>query len=1245
MRLNQLKPLFLFLLLFCLNSCANYKMHYYGEEKNWEAQAILPDLPLEHTMYLVGDAGYVPDDGVNPVLTYLKAHLATESKDASLVFLGDNIYPEGMPRKSAPTRAVAEERLIAQLDVAKVFPGRPFFVAGNHDWYVDGLKGVKRQEKFIEKYLDRKNVLLPKPGCSGPEEIELTEDLVLLLIDSQWYLTDWEDETEINDDCPVKSREFFANYYKFALRGNRRKNVVVALHHPLYSNGVHGGQFTFNDHLFPLRAINKDLWVPLPILGSIYPLLRGTVASAQDIPHPVNRKYQDILINTAQNFGSFIFASGHEHALEYFENDNQHYIVSGAGAKKSPVKLGNGALFAYGNYGYSKLYFYKNGAVWVEFWSPNEEGTSSKVVYRKQIRDKRPVVPEDQLYDDVMPNDLVLPVTDDDFTRNGFGEIFWGEHYRASYNAKVKVRTLDLATEKGGLEPIKQGGGMQTSSLRLGDKSGKQYTMRGIDKDATRTIAYPFNQSVATDLIKDNFSASHPLAAMVVPKMADAVGIYHANPELLFVPKQNQLGIHNEEYGDAMYLLEERPAGDWSDEASFGRSENIMNYSKMLGNVLGKHGHTVDQAFALRSRLFDLLIGDWDRHDDQWRWAEFKDGKETYYRPIPRDRDQAFAHYDGFILALARLTGPDLKKLPTFKSDFKNYKFYNYNSRHFDASFLNAMDWDEWKVEIDHITENLTDEIIEAAFKENWNEEVYNLDAPVLIDKLKKRKAAFPEIARKVYEFMATKEDVLGTEKRDLFVVERLQGGHLKVQVYNTNKDGEKEGMFYDRTFLEGETKQIMLYGMDGNDFFEFKGENSSNIKIRVIGGLGKDEFTDSAKKSGRMIIYDAEDEESTIKVNPDAKLKVTNNPILNTYDRLSADYNLNFGGLLPNLAFNPDDGLLLGILGSYTEYGFKKRPYSAKHSYYANFAVATGGVDLNYSGEFINVFGGWEFLLDARYKTPLYAANFYGIGNETENLEEEKGNQYNRIRQGSLTLNPSFMKRFNSAAFFHFGPTFEMTGINLTGDRFIDDLAPNMNPDIFDDVTFVGFQSVISFENADHAALPTRGMNFHAEFGWKFSLDTRGRDVPYIKSDLSVFQPLDLNRNLIFATRVGTHHNFSNEFEFFQGARLGGVGPDSNFRGFRRDRFTGRSSFYQNTDLRWKILNLKTKALPLSMGLTAGFDYGRVWVNGEDSNVWHYSYGGGLWFSPFDLMAFSFNYFIGDDEIARFAFGGKFFF
>lgn len=1248
MKFNLLRPIFLLVALFSLNACANYKLHYQGEEANWEKTAVLPDLPLAHTMYLVGDAGTLPAEGqgVNPVLTYLKQHLQSETENSSLVYLGDNIYPEGLPRKKDPGRAEAERRLTAQLDVAKTFPGRPFFVAGNHDWYADGLKGVKRQEKFIEEYLDRKNVLLPKPGCSGPEEIELGDDLVLLLIDSQWYLTNWENETEINDDCPVKSREFFANYYKFALRGNRRKNVVVAMHHPIYSNGSHGGQFTLKDHIFPLTAADKNLWIPLPVIGSIYPLLRGTVASKQDIPHPVNRKYRNMLVSTAQNFGSFIFAAGHEHALQYFENDNQHYIVSGSGAKKSPVKLGNGALFAYGNYGYSKLYFYKNGAVWVEFWTPNSDGTTAKPVYRKQIRDKKPQVAEDQLYDDVMPDDLVLPITEDDFTRSPFGQIFWGEHYRASYNAKVNVETLDLSADKGGLKPIKQGGGMQTSSLRLEDNNEHQYTMRGIDKDATRTIAYPFNESIAKDLIKDNFSASHPLGALVVPKMADAVGVYHANPKLVFVPKQNKLGIYNDEYGDAMYLFEERPSDDWSNEPSFGRSKNIMSYSKMLDNVLGKHGHNVDQAFALRSRLFDLFLGDWDRHDDQWRWAQFEnDEGEKYYRPIPRDRDQVFAHYDGMILGLARLTGPDLKKLPVFRGDFKNYKFYNYNSRHFDASFLNGLDWEDWKKEIKLITDNITDEVIESAFRENWNDEVYDLDAPTIINKLKQRKVVFPQVMRKVYEFMAKKEDVLGTEKRDLFTIERLDNNRLRVRAYNTNKDAEKEGMYYDRTFLASETKEIILYGMDGNDFFQFSGEGKPNIKIRAVGGLGKDEFTDSSKKSGRLLIYDSDDEKTTLEVNSDARIKISNNPILNTYDRLSADYNLNFGSLLPNLGFNPDDGILLGILGTNTSYGFKKQPYSARHTYYANFAVATGGADIAYSGEFINVFGGWEFLLDARFKTPLYATNFYGLGNDTENPEEEEGNNFNRVKQRLISFNPSFMKRFNSASFFYFGPTFELTGINLSGDRFIDEVADGFNPDIFDDVTFVGLQAALSFENADSPTMPTRGLNFHAEFAWKFSLDTEGRDVPYLKSDISIFQPLDLNRNFIFATRVGGQYNLNNEFEFFQGARLGGIGPDSNFRGFRRDRFTGRSSFYQNTDLRLKIINIKTKVFPFSVGLLAGFDYGRVWLDGEDSDTWHYSYGGGIWLAPFDLAAVGFNYFIGDGDIGRFTFGGKFFF
>jgi len=37
--------------------------------------------------------------------------------------------------------------------------------------------------------------------------------------------------------------------------------------------------------------------------------------------------------------------------------------------------------------------------------------------------------------------------------------------------------------------------------------------------------------------------------------------------------------------------------------------------------------HTVDQYQYLKSRLFDMLISDWDRHEDNWRWGVVKSKK------------------------------------------------------------------------------------------------------------------------------------------------------------------------------------------------------------------------------------------------------------------------------------------------------------------------------------------------------------------------------------------------------------------------------------------------------------------------------------------------------------------------------------------------------------------------------------------------------------------------------------------
>lgn len=202
--------------------------------------------------------------------------------------------------------------------------------------------------------------------------------------------------------------------------------------------------------------------------------------------------------------------------------------------------------------------------------------------------------------------------------------------------------------------------------------------------------------------------------------------------------------------------------------------------------------------------------------------------------------------------------------------------------------------------------------------------------------------------------------------------------------------------MYYDCIFLVSEMKEIVLYGMDGNDFFQFSGEGKFNIKICVVGGLGKDEFMDIFKKSGCFFIYDLDDEKIILDVNLDVRIKISNNLIFNIYDCLLVDYNFNFGSLFLNFGFNLDDGIFLGILGMNMSYGFKKQFYFVCYIYYVNFVVVIGGVDIVYFGEFINVFGGWEFLFDVRFKILLYVINFYGLGNDMENFEEEEGNNFN---------------------------------------------------------------------------------------------------------------------------------------------------------------------------------------------------------------------------------------------------------
>lgn len=1236
---------YLLLILICLiaSSCANKRLNYSQAQKDWE-QNIPGDTEIEHTMFLIGDAGNSKEGKMAPALRLLKNKLEQAGDQSSVIFLGDNIYPGGMPPKSnVEGREDCETKLDLQLATLENFKGRPIFIPGNHDWRYEGLKGVKRQEKYIEKALNKgieeeddwENYFLPDDGCSGPVLVELTDNVVVIIIDSQWWMEDWDTEPKINDGCEVKSRKVFQFMMEEALRKYRRKNVVVAMHHPLYSNGPHGGYYTVKQHLFPLTDLDENSYVPLPIIGSIAAFLRATIGTKSDLASHQYSAFIEAMLFGAKKNGRFIFASGHEHNLQYIEKDNQYQIVSGNGSKQSPAHLGKGAEFTYGgSNGFSQLDFYKDGAVWVKFWVVDEDNPEGKEVFRKKIKDKiggeeENIItsfPEFEEKKDTVKTHLF---TYDVKEKGAIHKALLGAHYRDLYRQEYKMEVLDLSTFRGGMTPAKRGGGNQTNSLRLIDPDGKQFVMRSMEKDASRFLPYPFNKvSFAEPIVKDNFMSTHPFAATAISPLAEASGIYHTNPKLYYIPKQPALGIYNDEFGGGVYLLEERPGGDWRELESFGNAKKIVSTDDVVEKILNNHKHKVDQNFVARSRLFDLVIYDFDRHNDQWRWAVFKDKEKdiTTYRPIPRDRDQPFAKYDGIITRLVTGSVPFLKQLYVFSPTTKNIKWLTYGARTFDRTFMNELSWKDWEAEVKYIQENLTDEVIDKAFK-SWPEYAYERTGKNIAEITKKRRDGLMDLARRHYLLLAKNIDIFGTEKKELFKVERLNDKETRVRVYQLKNKARDSLLVYDRTFYTAETREIRLFGENDEDRFHFTGKTKKGILIRAVGGLGEDRFLDESyvrKGPKKTKMYDALTG-NIIRLGREGKDMTSSNQEKNIFNNSDYHYEYDYMVSRPLIGFNPDDGYAIGADLLLTKYKFKKNPYSSTHQLKFSYSFATKGFDLGYVGNYVDALGNADLLLEGVFRGPKFVKNFFGLGNDTKIVIEEEDFNYNRVRNSMIRLKTGLKKPIgNSGGFLSFGPFVERIQVEETLERFVTDDASDLPADIFDSKYYGGVEAGMNVMNVNNATNPTRGIIFSIGTGLKFNLTQSGKAFVPFNTELTIYESLNKKESIVFASKIGTELA-TEGYEFFQAPILGG---NLNLRGYRSERFAGDGVFYHNNDLRVRLISSDNSILPFSFGISGGFDYGKVWLKNKASDTWHYGYGGGIWFAPIDFLIFSAQFF-----------------
>ncbi|MEM8908874.1 MAG: BamA/TamA family outer membrane protein, partial [Bacteroidota bacterium] len=643
---------------------------------------------------------------------------------------------------------------------------------------------------------------------------------------------------------------------------------------------------------------------------------------------------------------------------------------------------------------------------------------------------------------------------------------------------------------------------------------------------------------------------------------------------------------------------------------------------KAIEEIQKNHKHVIDQTSVLRARLFDVWIGDWDRHDDQWRWATFKADGVTTYRPVPRDRDQVFFKNDGVLdfIASRPYFNPGLRH---FKSDVDFYPGLIFNARHFDRTFLHQLTRQEFIDMAKDLQSRLSDEVIEKAFAE-WPTAIAELNAEQIKKKLKDRRAKLVQFAEFHYNHISREVAVPGTVREDHFELTTLPNDQLEVKVYTLSKK-DKKHLIYERVLSGKTTKEVQLFGLKKADQFLIKGEHRSSIKVRIIGGSGEDRVDNQTTKN-KILVYDRP--QGMQLAGNKVRSKITDQDGVNKYDR--KDWKQNRFIHFPMATFYIDAGLGLSYNIWWKKFGFRSNPYRSDHRLSFAYFWANQAIRANYSGHFPKAIGNLDFKLDLEAIGPTFTQFFYGLGNEYVNFDQD--NAFHIVRGTRIDINPQLIKPFRFGRSFRVNPSFEYLNLRDSDDdpRFVLTPEGNRTPLDFEEKYYVGLGIGYNATRLDNPVIPSRGFSFDVSADYK--LNTQETDFSNVTfaASLASYLPFNQRKTVVLATNVGGAYTFG-DYEFFHANYLATI---SRLRGFRINRFGGDGMIYHATDLRVKVAHGKG-AFPFGFGVFGAFDYGRVWLeeDPDGQNAWHTSFGGGLFFTPLDMLGFKIGYFVGEDD------------
>lgn len=436
-----------------------------------------------------------------------------------------------------------------------------------------------------------------------------------------------------------------------------------------------------------------------------------------------------------------------------------------------------------------------------------------------------------------------VPLSSDDSVRVVAGaryrggairRFLFGRDYRAVWTEPALVEVLRLDRVDGGLRPVREGGGMETRSLHFQSANGRHYVFRSIDKEMTRLLPHGLDRSLLAEIFQDQTSSAHPAGVLVAARLQAAVGLPSGHPRLVVLPDAAALAGFRPRFAGLLGTFQDAP-GEARDGADSGGTVSAKHTEQMLALLDAGPANRVDVRAFLRARLLDFFLNDWDRHEGQWRWLPRAEEWGTVWHPVPVDRDQAFASYDGAVLAIARLRAG---KLSAFGPDFPHLRGLTHNSGDLDRRLLAGLDRSGWDSIVVFLQDRLTDSVIADAvhtMPPAW----WGLSGPRLAATLRLRRAGIARIGMEFYASLARQPEIHVPAAGVLARLDHLSDGSLELRLEPAG-GRPALGPWFARRFRPGATDVLTLVLHGERSSLLVSGSGPDAIAVRVVDTAGK---------------------------------------------------------------------------------------------------------------------------------------------------------------------------------------------------------------------------------------------------------------------------------------------------------------------------------------------------------------------------------------------------------------------